>query len=59
MRVTLTIVGVILIAFGSIWFLQGIGVLPGSFVTGQIRWAVCGGIAVAAGISMFVALRSG
>ncbi len=30
---------------GSIWFLQGINVLPGSFITGQIRWAVYGGIA--------------
>jgi hypothetical protein len=34
-------------AFGAIWFLQGINVPPGSFMTGQIRWAVFGGIAVA------------
>ncbi len=34
----------ILIAVGAIWFLQGIGVLPGSFMTGQMRWAVIGGI---------------
>lgn len=59
MRVTLTIVGVILIAVGGIWLLQGIGVLPGSFMSGQIRWAAYGGIAVAAGISILVALRSG
>jgi hypothetical protein len=43
MRVTLTIVGVLLLVFGCIWFLQGIGVLPGSFMTGQIRWAVNSG----------------
>jgi hypothetical protein len=35
------------------------GVLLDSFMSGQIRWAVYGGIAVAAGISVLVALRSG
>ena len=59
MRATLTIVGVILIVFGCIWFLQGVSVLPGSFMSGQIRWAVYGGIAVAPGISILVVLRSG
>jgi hypothetical protein len=52
MRVVLSIVGCLLMAFGGIWFLQGIGVLPGSFMTGQIRWAVYGGMAVAAGVSL-------
>ena len=59
MKVTFKIVGFVLVAFGGIWFLQGIGVLPGSFMTGQIRWSVYGGIAVAAGISILVALRGG
>jgi hypothetical protein len=43
------------VLFG-IWFLQGIGVLPGSFKSGQIRWAVYGGIAVAVGVSILLAL---
>lgn len=52
--------GVILIVLGAIWFLQGINVLPGSFMTGQIRWAVYGGIAVAVGIALlFVSNRRG
>ena len=59
MRIILKIVGFVLVAFGCIWFLQGIGVLPGSFMSGQIRWAAYGGIATAAGISILVALRSG
>jgi hypothetical protein len=58
MRVTLKIIGIALVVLGGIWFLQGIGVLPGSFMSGQIRWAVYGGIAVAAGISILVALRN-
>jgi hypothetical protein len=58
MKITLNIIGVILIVFGCIWFLQGINVLPGSFMTGQIRWAVYGGIAVVVGIGlMFWARR--
>jgi hypothetical protein len=51
MRVTLKIVGAILIAIGGVWFLQGINVLPGSFMTGQVRWAVYGGITAAVGIA--------
>ena len=58
MKVTLNIVGGLLIVVGAIWFLQGINVLPGSFMTGQIRWAVYGGIAVAAGVALsFLANR--
>jgi hypothetical protein len=37
MKITLNIVGGVLVLFGAIWFLQGINVLPGSFMTGQIR----------------------
>ncbi|MBZ5609133.1 MAG: hypothetical protein LAP38_12800 [Acidobacteriia bacterium] len=55
MRITLNIVGVLLVLFGAIWFLQGINVLPGSFMTGQIRWAVYGGIAVVAGAALLLA----
>lgn len=27
---------------GFVWFLQGINILPGSFMTGDIRWAIVG-----------------
>lgn len=57
-RIVLNTIGVLLVFFGTVWFLQGINVLPGSFMTGQIRWAVYGGIAVAAGVALlFVASR--
>jgi hypothetical protein len=56
MRITLKIVALVLIVLGCIWFLQGIGVLLGSFMSGQIRWAVYGGIAVAVGVSILLAL---
>jgi hypothetical protein len=58
MKATLNILGALLVLMGAIWFLQGINVLPGSFMTGQIRWAIYGGIAVAAGVVLlFVANR--
>ena len=53
----LNLLGFVLIAFGGIWFLQGINVLPGSFMTGQIRWAIYGGIAVAAGIGVLLVAK--
>ena len=58
MKITLNILGALLVLFGAIWFLQGINILPGSFMTGQTRWAVYGGITVAAGVALlFVANR--
>jgi len=49
------ILGVLLILVGVVWILQGINVLPGSFMTGQMQWAVYGAIAVVIGIALFVA----
>jgi hypothetical protein len=57
MRIVLRIVGVLFVVFGCIWFLQGVNVLPGSFMTGQIRWAVYGGIAVLVGIGLLFAAK--
>jgi hypothetical protein len=57
MKLGLNIVGVILVILGSVWFLQGINVLPGSFMTGQIRWAVYGGVSVAAGVVLMLAVN--
>jgi hypothetical protein len=39
MRMVVRVLAVLLIAGGIIWILQGINVLPGSFMTGQIQWA--------------------
>ena len=50
MKIALTVLGVVMVLFGTIWFLQGINILPGSFMTGQTQWAIYGGIAFVAGI---------
>jgi hypothetical protein len=49
------ILGVLLILVGCVWILQGINVLPGSFMTGQMQWAVYGAIAVVIGVALFIA----
>ena len=54
MKITLNIVAGLVVSMGAVWFLQGINVLPGSFMTGQVRWAVYGGIAIAAGIVLLL-----
>ena len=54
MRIVVNIVGVLLVLVGCIWILQGINILPGSFMTGQTRWAVRGGMLVFAGIAGLV-----
>jgi hypothetical protein len=40
MKPILLIVAGLLILTGVIWFFQGIGLLPGSVMTGQGRWAL-------------------
>jgi hypothetical protein len=54
-RINLTrILAFMLIAVGVIWILQGINVLPGSFMTGQIQWAYRGGLAAVLGLVILV-----
>jgi hypothetical protein len=53
MRLTLKVLGVLVALMGLIWFLQGINLLPGSFMTGQVQWAIYGVIALAVGIGLF------
>ena len=57
MRTLLTIAGALLVLAGVVWFFQGIGMLPGSFMTGQTQWAVYGAIAVALGVALLAAAR--
>ena len=52
MKIALNVIGVLLILPGIAWFLQGIGVLPGSIMTGQIQWAIIGGILIIIGAGL-------
>lgn len=46
---SLNVIAAVLILVGGIWFFQGVGVLPGSFMSGQVQWAVNGLIAIVLG----------
>ena len=57
MKTALGIFGILLVILGIVWFFQGIGVLPGSFMTGEDFWAVAGFLAVIAGIVLIRSWR--
>jgi hypothetical protein len=42
MKWLLNIIGVILILVGVVWILQGINILPGSFMTGNLLYTYLG-----------------
>ena len=54
MKLVITVVGVIAILMGAIWILQGLNVLPGSFMTGHIIWTGWGAVLVAIGAGLLV-----
>ncbi len=54
MKIAMNVLAAVLILAGGTFFLQGINVLPGSFMTGQIQWAIYGAIFVCAGIGLLL-----
>jgi len=59
-RGPLTALAVLCDLTGIVWILQGIGVLPGSFMTGEIVWAAIGAVLLfVSGVLLWVAYRPG
>ena len=54
MRIILNVLGILCLLVGCVWLLQGINILPGSFMTGQTKWAIYGGLLVIAGIGLLI-----
>ncbi|MDP9280000.1 MAG: hypothetical protein M3P00_11330 [Gemmatimonadota bacterium] len=54
MRIVLNVLGFLCLLVGCVWILQGTNILPGSFMTGQTKWAVYGGLLVVAGIGLLI-----
>ncbi len=50
MKIVLSIVGALLILMGIVWTLQGFNILPGSFMSGRIQYAILGIIVGIGGI---------
>jgi hypothetical protein len=57
MKLILSILGILLILAGSVFFLQGINVLPGSYMTGDPQWAINGGIMIVVGVGLILWAR--
>jgi uncharacterized membrane protein HdeD (DUF308 family) len=45
---------VVLVLVGLVWTLQGAGILPGSFMTGDRLWLVIGLVCVVAGVALLL-----
>ena len=54
MKLLLNVIGGAIFIGGLVFFLQGINILPGSFMTGDPQWAINGGIMMAIAIGLFL-----
>ena len=52
MRTGLAIVGVLVLLTGAIFAGQGLGKIPGSFMTGDVRWFWIGSVMVVIGLAL-------
>jgi uncharacterized membrane protein HdeD (DUF308 family) len=55
LRIVLSDLGGLLALAGVTWILQGLNILPGSFMTGQLQWAAYGTVALLVGVRVLVA----
>jgi hypothetical protein len=52
-KTILKIFAVLLMLAGGIWILQGVNILPGSFMTGNPQWTINGVITMLVGAGLF------
>ena len=57
MKTILTVIGVLLILGGGVWVLQGVNILPGSYMTGDPQWAINGAVTIVVGIGLILWAR--
>ncbi|GAC1481038.1 MAG: hypothetical protein PVSMB9_06100 [Candidatus Dormibacteria bacterium] len=46
------VLGIIGLLTGAVWILQGIGILPGSFMSGQRTWLLIGLVVAIVGLAL-------
>ena len=56
---TRLVLGLALVLVGLVWFLQGVGVLGGSVMSGVTLWAVVGPAVALVGLSIALSGRGG
>jgi hypothetical protein len=57
MRIVMIVAGVLCLLLGCVWMIQGINILPGSFMTGQTKWAIYGALLVIIGIGLLFSAK--
>lgn len=57
MKIFLNVFAVMLILAGGVFFLQGINILPGSFMRGNPQWVINGAILILVGIALMLWAR--
>lgn len=57
MRLAATFISVLLILMGGLWALQGVGLVGGSFMTGDSSWLYIGIATAIAGVAGLVFFR--
>jgi hypothetical protein len=53
MKLFLNLLALLIFLPGLVFFLQGINILPGSFMTGDPQWAINGGLMMALALGIF------
>jgi len=53
MKKAVLVISVLVFLAGLVWFLQGINVLPGSFMSGNPQWVINGVITMVIGGGLF------
>ncbi|KQM80890.1 hypothetical protein [Agromyces sp. Leaf222] len=52
MNFVLIVIGALLTVSGVVWTLQGVGILPGSAMSGVTLWAIVGPIVAVVGVAL-------
>jgi hypothetical protein len=52
MNLVRAVVGIVLCLLGALWIGQGLGYVPGSFMTGRPAYALLGAVAVLIGLAL-------
>ncbi|HJS29030.1 MAG TPA: hypothetical protein VJ768_05385 [Anaerolineales bacterium] len=53
MKILLIILAIMFLLVGIVWLLQGVDILPGSFMSGQIQWAYAGVVSLLIAAALF------
>ena len=57
LKTLLLIIAVLMVLVGSVWLGQGIGLIHGSYMTGQAKWAIIGAGMIVLGCGVFWMIR--